>query len=261
MATPTVGLVENGIGNSTRFGSKTIGDFLPGYLKTAGVCGTGTVSEGTVEAPTSPPGQSDERSLDVSVVAAVAPNSNQVLYGGDGVGSFSTMQEAIWDGNNTLSALSSSFFESHRPAPGSPFYAAYQGLMQDATLRNISVFMSAGDGGSSEKIGEGVPMTDISHDSPYAVVVGGTSISSQPQAQADNTLSGLVSKAVAGDRRTLLGLIAGGLRTMPTATTDVAPFIETVWNGYSNQAGTTSGFTGNVAAAGGIDTAFAEPNY
>lgn len=262
VATPTVGLVANGIGDHTPFHSKTIGDFVPQFLKEAGVSGSVTVGKGTIEAVTSPPSDNvRERSLDVSVVAAVSPNSNQVLYAGDGAGSFSSMQEAIWDSNNTLGALSSSFSESQRSAPGSPFYAAYQGLMEDAALRNISVFMSAGDGGSSEKIGEGIPMTDISHDSPYTVVVGGTSISSQSQAEVDPTLITIISKALAGDRATLLDLVAGGLRTMPTAATDISLFIETVWNQYVNRDGMTNGLTGNKTAAGGVDPAFAEPGY
>ena len=262
VSTPAVGLIENGTGNSTGVGEPTIGDYVGDYLAAAGVSGTVTVSEGQVE--NAPHGaKSGERSLDVSVVAAAAPNSNQILYAGDGHGSFSSMQEAIWDGSNTLGTLSSSISEPQRPAPGSPFYAAYQALMQDAALRNISVFMSAGDGGSSEKIGNGVPMTDISHDSPYAVVVGGTSLSTQAQAATDPSIEGYVTAALAGDGTVLRMLVEGGMKTLPTSAGNVAPFIETTWNTYTYTPADrqTNGLTSNLAGAGGIDTAFAQPQY
>ncbi|MBE7209865.1 MAG: hypothetical protein INR65_02510 [Gluconacetobacter diazotrophicus] len=259
MKTPAIGLIEPGIGGAVPQGN--IQDLVDAYRTSAGVTGTGRIGEGPVEIA---PGtdSSGERSLDVGVVAAAAPNSDIQLYAGGG-GVFSATEEAIRDPKR-IGVLSSSFTESAHPAPGSPFYAAYQSLFEDAALRNISVFEPGGDGGSSGELATGRPTVGDIANSRWAVVVGGTSTSSLEQAQADPTLQGLAAQVLAGNRASLRNLVAGGLDTMPADGATIANFVETVWNSYRYDAATgtlTRSFLDNRTGGGGIDTSQVEPGY
>jgi len=272
IATPTVGLIETGGGISVAPGGDP-NALLTQYRATVGVTGTGTLSAGPVEQATSVP-SGGERSLDIGIIAAAAPNSNIVAYGGAG-DVFSTMQEAIWGGGAKIADLSSSFAEADRSSPNSPFYAAYQALYMDAALNNISVFESSGDGGSSYKIATGLPQTDPSHDSTYALVVGGTSISSQKQVGAAGAattdggpninagIATLAAAAVAGNVTALEILAAGGLTTMPVSGGDIKDFIQTVWNqyGYNASTSTLSSYSQNQTSTGGVDPNVPTPSY
>jgi hypothetical protein len=187
-----------------------------------------------------------ERALDVGVATAVDPNSALVLYAGSGSNdgaqydAFTPYQSAIY-GANTQPVLSSSFrFGTNAPSPDSPFYWASQQLFIDAALANISVFNSSGDGGSGYEVGNGLNNSGNGRNSPYTVVVGGTSLSSVAYAQNDPTLTGqlaqfpidYVARALAGDKATLWQLVSGGLTQMPTSGSS-SWFAEAVWNRYS----------------------------
>ena len=247
---------------------------MQAYHSQAGVTGTGTISEGPVETtPTTVP-TADERSLDVGVVATAAPNSNIMTYAGSG-GSYAAIQEAIWGGGTKLSELSTSFGLGTKPLPGSPFYAALQGLNTDAALNNITMFDAGGDGGSSSQLATGTVAANPDA-SGYNVVVGGTSTSDQQQVAAagaattdggPNINSGvatLLAQAIAGNAASLETLVAGGLLQDPTATSNVQSLLQTVWNQYDYRTATSTldpGYPENEASAGGVSTALTEPAY
>ena len=217
-----------------------------------------------------------ERSLDIGVATAVNPNSSLILYAGSGTNldansePYTAYQSAFWDFANNPSVVSSSFrFDAAQPSPNSPFMFAARQLFIDAALRNISVFSSAGDGGSGYEVANGLNNVSSSRASPYGVVVGGTSLSLESFAANDPTLyQQYVVPALNGDPATLWQLIAGGLTALPTAQS-AAWFAEAVWNRYNvsslpsgSQPGTfqTSYFE-NESGNGGVDTTQGTPWY
>lgn len=278
--TGAIGLVEPGVGTALP-GDPAGWNFesaLDNYRSSIGIGGYATVtsiSSGGQEYPTptsstafNPAG---ERSLDVGVVTAVNPQSSLIVYAGSGTANnahanaFTAYQSAFWDTDNNPEVITSSFNYVSRSAPGSPFQIASNGLYVDAALRNISVFNDAGDGGSGETFGNGLPNASSTHNSPYIVSVGGTSISTVSAAQADSTLSAWIGNAEAGDPSTLWQLIAGGLTQLP-ANGDANRLIETVWNKYyvdgttiANPRGT--GYVHNNTGASGVDTSQLTPGY
>ena len=177
VATPTIGLLEPD-GSALPDNANQL---LQAYRANAGVTGTGTISNGP-DQPTGAEPASDERSLDVGVVAAAAPNSNIVTEGGAG-SDYSAIEESVWGGGTKLANLSSSFNDYAQANPASPFAAAFQGLYQDVALNNVSFFQDAGDGGSSNQLATGLPDATTNVDT-YTVTVGGTSTSSQAQVAA-----------------------------------------------------------------------------
>ena len=128
-------------------------------------------------------GNPGERTLDVAVVTSANPNSTMGLYAGSGFGnhassnSVTAYQAAFWDLVHNPAVVSSSFGIFQQAAPGSPFASAIRELFIDAALRNISVFVANNDWGSSYNFSNGIANQNITLSSPYAVMVGGTSIS------------------------------------------------------------------------------------
>ena len=278
--TGAIGLVEPGVGTALP-GDPTGSGFqaaLDAYRTSMGISTSAnviSVAGGGQEYPTpsSPTAfnPAGERSLDVGVVTAVNPQSTLVVYAGSGTANgahgnaFTAYQSAFWDTINNPAVITSSFNYASLSAPGSPFLIASNGLYVDAALRNISVFNDAGDGGSGETFGNGLPNASSTHNSQYAVVVGGTSISTGSAAQGDTTLSDLVDDANAGDLPTLWQLIAGGLTQLP-AGSDANRLVEAVWNRYyvdgtaiANPRGT--GYIHNNTGASGVDISQPAPAY
>ena len=190
--TGTIGLVEPGIGSALPAGqTQTFQQLLAAYQAGVGASGSGTVyvqgANGQVYSTT----DGATRSLDVGVASAINPDSDIGLYGGSGhagnaqASVYTALQSAIWDTVNNPGVISNSFSDSQHMSPNSPFYEAYQQLFVDAALRNISVFNALGDSGSGNDTGNGLTNLEYSLASPYAVVVGGTSISSFAAAEAD----------------------------------------------------------------------------
>ena len=129
----------------------------------------------------------------------------------------------------------------------------------DAALRNITVFNAAGDGGSGNQSGNGLTNVGTSRASPYAFMVGGTAYSTVQSALADETLTDVVSQAMAHDRATIWQLMTNGLTEMPNPSNLTAMLIEAVWNEYyvtgttiaskSNQ----TGYRTTTPGSGGVD--------
>ncbi len=210
-------------------------------------------------------GDTGEEALDISIVAGAAPNSI-VQYYVSPAGTLATMQNAIFAAN-AAPVLSSSFTDTQRFSPTSPFASAYNDVVIDAALSNISVFLSSGDGGSGGEYGSGIPMGRPSHASPYAVIVGGASASSLSLAANDSTLETLYNSAIENNAATLMQLTASGLTALPQnmSSSTFQIFVQTVWNTYAlnyNLPGVLSpSYLGNNASTGGVDAGSTVPTY
>ncbi len=206
-----------------------------------------------------------ERNLDVGIVAAVNAGSTIGFYAGAGFASqsnFSGYQVAVWDTLNDPGVISSSWTDLMSPAPGSPFLAAYRELFVDAVLMNRTMFNDASDGGSGAQIGNGLTNVWQNNLSPYAVVVGGTSLSTPEIAEQDPTLASYLAGASAGNLSILATLVAGGMRTLPADAAGLTSFIETVWNQYVLAGNALDpGYTTNETGTGGVDLTQDVPSY
>ena len=281
--TGTIGLVEPGVGTALSGDNQGSGfqAALDAYRATAGVpTGASAIAvAGGGQVYVAPvPGQfssAGERSLDVGIVATVAPNSPLVLYAGSGsthganATPFTAYQSAIWDLANNPQVLSSSYSFYSLVAPGSPFYRAANELWTDVALRNISLFSDMGDRGSGNSFGNGLTNGNTSRDSAFVVMVGGTSLSTVGAAGGDATLVDVTQKAMAGDFGMLWKLAAGGLTAMPGAASASTAFVETIWNRYylnGNAFGVPgdafqTGYLHNNTSGGGADPGQPIPQY
>jgi hypothetical protein len=283
MPTGTIGLVEHGVGTAL-FGDNQGNGFqaaLDAYRAAAGVptgaAAIAVANGGQVYPPIvqGQPSTAGERSLDVGIVATVAPQSPLVLYAGSGSNhgaratTFTAYQSAIWDLANNPQVVTSSFSFNSQVAPGSPFFKATNELWTDVALRNISLFSDMGDRGSGNSFGNGLTNASTSRASQYVVMAGGTSLSTVGAAQADATLADVTQKAMAGDPAMLWQLAAGGLTQMPNAASAGAAFVETIWNRYyldGNAFGVPgathqTGYLWNNTGGGGTDPGRPTPQY
>ncbi|SEO28953.1 hypothetical protein SAMN02990966_01518 [Rhodospirillales bacterium URHD0017] len=281
--TEAIGLVEPGAGDYSPSPGQTLAQLVGGYrsavLLDANVTVIG-VEGGGFSSTTIAGGGSSERALDVGVATAVNPNSTLILYAGSGGNlgaqsdAFTAYQSAIWDQVNHPSVVSSSYkFSTDLPHPQSPFMLAARELFIDAALKNISVFSSAGDGGSSYALATGGESVSNTRSSPYGVVVGGSSLSLEQYAAADSSLTDVFNPAIQGNVAMLWELVQGGLTAMPVANSNDW-FVETTWNHYVvdgvpvlNANGTWtpgnfgSNYTGSDAGNGGVDFTRPMPWY
>lgn len=271
--TPNVGLVEPLLNSSTYSDLLTqLNQYRQNILGIAPL----TAQELVQTQATTAPGTytKSEMTLDVSIVSGAAPNSGMVFYSKlqDQATTFAATQQAIWDTTNKPAVLSSSFSDMVRYAPDSPFAWAYNQLMQDAALRNVTIAMSAGDGGSGQEYANGVTNGRDTHLNQWALVVSATSLSPINTAQLDPTLTTLVNKALALDPQTLFDLTASGLNVLPTKLPSyqlnqpisaVTALTEAVWNQYvitNGQLGPQE-YTSNYSGSGGVDVTQPIPQY
>ena len=281
VATGTIGLIEPGVGTALLPpSSATFEAGLGGYRAAIGLSPTVNVVTvapgGQVEVAVTPPAfnPAGERSMDFGVVTAIAPTSTLVGYAGSGQANsaksnpYTAYQAAFWDTVNNPKVITSSFALGTMTAPGSPFLAATRDLFVDAALRGITVFNANGDMASSAGYANGLTNVDTSHASPYAVMVGGTSLSSQAVASTDPSLDAIFAAAMDGDRATLWQLVAGGLNQMPHAgSLSAAQLVETVWNQYNlngtliSNPRTQTGYFHDNTASSGVDASQPVPGY
>lgn len=235
------------------------------------------IALGATDTPFDPTSQAmagnvGEMALDISVVAGAAPMSTQLLYQYQGGTPFNAYQQAFFATDNPAPVLSSSYAFGSQPTRDSPFQWAFEQLMVDGALNNISTHIAAGDSGSTANHYTGVANLNYSLTATTALIVGGTSIASLAAAQQDPTLTTQASQALNGDRATIFALVASGLRTLPAnlpdassspSTTLVAMF-ESVWNGYTVEAYDgflNVGLGGHNSGTGGVNTDLPIPDY
>ncbi|WP_159710785.1 S8 family serine peptidase [Geminicoccus flavidas] len=263
--TGTIALIETGVGAALPEESTvTFQEQLDAYRKALGFDTAGRFYVNNPGHQSYDDESGGERSLDVGVVAGAAPNSTIGLYVGSSPEGtvFTSFQSAIWDQDANPEVIASSFSDVQLPAPDSPFLDAYRELFVDAALRNQSMFVMTYDGGSGNELGNG--LTNVTHQlaSPYAVTVGGTSLSTVSAAANDVTLDRLVELAGEHDLGTLQQLIAGGLDVLPGNASGSAILVETVWNQYRLDGDTlTTDYTENAASSGGVDVTQDVPGY
>ncbi|MEP9375900.1 DUF4114 domain-containing protein [Aquabacter sp. CN5-332] len=260
-----LGLIQPGVGTALSSGAtQTFAQLLDAYLASAGVTGHPSLYTVDKGGQSSAAGEA-ERSLDIGVTAAVNPFATYGFYAGSGQNGlvYAAYQAAIWDLVHNPSVLSSSFVQNMLPAPDSPFYRAVQELFLDAALRNQSLFIAAGDGGSSAQVANGLPNLTLSNMNPYSVLVGGTSLTTAGAAVSDDTLTHLLAAVHAKDLGTIWSLVEGGLTTSPSSLTADRLLVETVWNDYAldKNGYLYPGYTENYAGAGGVDTREGVPSY
>jgi hypothetical protein len=281
--TGTIGLIEPGVGTALPGydDGSAFQAALDAYRRQAGVpTGAPAVSVARGGQAYEDPAQgnaSGERSLDVSIVSTVAPNSPLVLYAGSGTNlnaehaPFTVYQSAFWDLVNNPLVIGASPDITEHVAPGSPFWKASTELFVDAALRNITVFNAIGDGGSGGEYANGLTSIKSSRSLGYSVMVGGTSLSTSDAASADVTLTSIVESARAGDRDVIWSLIAGGMTQSPIGEMDgAAALVETIWNGYYLEGRELGGprnphpngdYQANATGAGGADPSQPVPWY
>lgn len=279
--TKKVGLIEPGIGSALpgdQMGT-TFQEKLTKYLADIGQSGAGVVSVQGANGQVFD-NSAGERSLDVSIVAGVNPNSDIALFNGSGLVSngaqastYTAIQSATFPGAGVekVVAWSDSFGDAQSMSPDSPFYRAYWELYVDTVLANQTAVTALGDGGSSEEIGNGLTNLQYNCTQPYSLLVGGSSLSSLGAAQLDPTLvNAIVAPALAGDKATIWQLVVGGLDVLPAHMTagQFQFFVETPWN-YYNVAGTEisgtenfhGGYMKNTTTNGGVDPTQPVPSY
>jgi len=239
---------------------------------------------------------SSELTLDMSVVAGAVPNSTIRMYSDLGGTPFNAYQQIFFDANRP-GVLSSSFPIVAQSTANSPFQWAFQQLMKDGVLANVTVHMAGGDEGASAAIANGNVNVTSGHSSPYTILVGGTSIVNLSAALADPTLTtpaspavqSMVQLALQNDPGTVFTMVAAGLKTLPSnlsaatpgpegAATQLTKMFETVWQeltvtpGVAHDAPTSSGvlkkvdvleasYGGHLTGSGGVATLVAAPNY
>ncbi|MPZ38506.1 MAG: hypothetical protein GEU95_10620 [Rhizobiales bacterium] len=283
--TATVGMIEPGSGDVLPSGSPNFKDLLDDYRSQAGVSTPGryySIANNGTSYNDSRPG---ERSLDVGVVASASPGSTIGLYAGSGFHErptggptegaysnvFTSFQAAFWDQTNNPPVVSASYSMSQQTRPGSVFATAAQELFVDAALRNITLLKADNDFGSSWGFGNGLANQNVNASSPYAIVVGGTSLTTLAAAPSDPTVSDKPSAAdsvyglaMANDRATLWKLVEGGLTVLPSTVSgpqaSATTFLEAVWNDYTLSQSSWSG-VGAGAGDGGVDTTQPTPWY
>lgn len=269
--TGTLGLIEPAYGTAMATGStQTFAQAVETYLASIGINAAPTIYS-VADGGQSAPSGSGERSLDIGVASAINPYASFAVYAGSGAtgitysSTFAAYQSAIWDLVYNPSVLSSSFDDYVSAAPGSPFYQAYQDLFFDAALRNISLAVASGDGGSSAEVPDGIANLQYANVSPYTLMVGGTSLNTVWAASGDSTIDKLVlAPAQAGDLATIWSLMTAGLKTAPNALKRDTLLTEVAWNQYIYNANTSTlspGFNENDASTGGVDPRSGVPNY
>ena len=286
-----IGLLATNIGEYTANPELTLQQNVDEYLGKLGIINYPTITTiGAVESPNEI--AIGERDLDVSVVAAINPTSNILLYPGGSSGNqlqpynlssiYTGLQSAAWDNSESGAAvLSSSYADTYFPSPNSPFNNAQKELYTDLALKGITCFVASGDKGSNTDsifinnplkepitLANGLPNTSFINNT-YAVSVGGTSLSIKSKAEQDPTLNSnkyvvsrnLVEAAKNGDREIIWQLIKGGLKSPWESLAADSLFIESVWNEYNLNNGTLDNFLDNAAGSGGVDPIQTTPQY
>ncbi|MGU3495322.1 DUF4114 domain-containing protein [Xanthobacteraceae bacterium A53D] len=279
--TKTIGLVEPGIGDALPVGdTRSFQELYDQFRENAGIGTPGSYYAVANNGQSYHLGNPGERSLDVGVIASAAPGSTIGLYAGSGFGnhaqssSFTAFQAAFWDQVNNPSVVSSSFSMFQQSAPHSPFASAVDELFIDAALRNITVSFANNDWGSSWNFGNGLANVALNTSSPYALSVGGTSLTTLEAAPRDPTVAldptaatSLYGLAMADDKATLWRLMESGLMVRPSAVSaEDAPkvaLLESVWNIYQVQGSNIIPALGSDIGMtdGGVDTTKPTPWY
>ena len=151
---------------------------------------------GGSNAPTgNPAGPDGEVTLDIEVAGAIANGAGFPVYfaPNTSAGFFQGISAAIHDAVNKPSVLSISWGGPEPTWTKAEMYAITEAF-RAAALIGMSVFVAAGDSGSTDGLGVNTPHVDFPASSPWATACGGTSLytgaSAPPEKVWNNGTSG-----------------------------------------------------------------------
>jgi kumamolisin len=128
-----------------------------------------------------PSGADGEVELDIEVAGAIAPGAKQKVFFGPNSdqGFIDAVTSAVHDADVTLISVSWGQAESNFTDQS---LTAFNQAFQEAGAMGKTVFVAAGDNGSSDGQNDGKNHVDFPSSSPYAVACGGTTLRASPSA-------------------------------------------------------------------------------
>ena len=117
-----------------------------------------------------------EVTMDVEIVAALAPGAHIVVYfaSGDEQGLYNAISRAVHDHRRRPSVLSISWSLPEQRIPETEL-RAIEGVLREAAHLGITVCASSGDAGALNGSAEGKPSVNYPASSPHCLACGGTS--------------------------------------------------------------------------------------
>jgi kumamolisin len=195
----TIGIIELGGGFSQ--------PDLDAYFSQLGVSPAPSVTAISVDGgnnqPTGDPSSADgEVELDIEVAGSIAPEANQKVFFGPNTtqGFLDAISQAVHDPNVTLISISWGQAESEWTQQA---LTTYDQMFQDAAALGKTVFVAAGDNGSSDGVTDGQNHVDFPASSPFVVACGGTTL------QASN--GQITSETVWNEQASGNGATGGGV--------------------------------------------------
>src|SRR5579872_6921086 len=172
-----IGIVEFNINNGSGYKNGFVSSDITTYLTNLGIVPTPTINvvfvNGGVNIPNTPPQPEDyEVTLDIEIVAALAPSSTiNVYFAPDSNANYyAIVQKAINDGCNLITTS----WGNTETAWGATDANSFNTLLGTAATNNITFLAAAGDFGSSDG-GSGLNV-DFPGSSVYSLCCGGTTL-------------------------------------------------------------------------------------
>jgi kumamolisin len=197
----TIGIVELGGGYQQTD--------LDAYFQQLGVTPAPQVTavsvDGGQNSPTGNANSADgEVELDIEVAGAIAPGAKQKIFfaPNSDQGFIDAVTSAIHDADVTLISISWGQAESNFTTQS---LTAFNQAFQEAGTMGKTVFVAAGDNGSSDGETDGKNHVDFPSSSPFAVACGGTTL------QASSGNSSIVSETVWNEQSQGEGATGGGV--------------------------------------------------
>ena len=152
-------------------------------IQAIGVGGAGNAPTGN------PNGPDGEVTLDIEVAGAIANGANFVVYfaPNTSAGFYQCINAAVHDSVNKPSILSLSW-GGPESTWTKPEMLAITEALKAATVMGVSVFVAAGDNGSTDGVSGTRAHVDFPASSPWATACGGTSLHSVPPTPQSETV-------------------------------------------------------------------------
>lgn len=133
-------------------------------------------------------GEEGEVMLDIEVVAGICPKAKIAVYFAQWgeQGWLAALDAAVQDQTNNPTVLSVSWGNAEDIGIWTDqAMEQINQTLQDAAMLGITVCVAAGDDGSSDAIADGLAHVDFPSSSPYALAVGGTTITNKAGTEPD----------------------------------------------------------------------------
>lgn len=196
-STETIGIIELGGGYSTAD--------LKTYFSQLGIAAPSVVAVSVDGGKNAPGSDADaEVMLDIEVAGAVAPGAKITVYFAPNTdqGFIDAIADAVHDATHKPSIVSISW-GGPEDSWSQQSQTAMNAALQDAATLGVTVTVAAGDGGSSDGVGDGKLHVDFPASSPYALACGGTKLT----ASANRITSEVVWNEIASNE----GATGGGV--------------------------------------------------